>query len=211
MEWARREGMGSMGVKGENPRILVLFPIGLCRSWSVTCSMQLVELGRLNDWKDHFFVEQWATESMEGRTCTVWGSDVYIQAVPRGNTSGGRVPFGRAQRAASLGEGIRKSVLFFFSFPPLWQWQGHPSKQESPHVGLGPKFWGGEASSTLEIFPVPLRPAAHFWSHCWVPCQAPVRSLFLPGIVPISFPCLGLLLRFRAAQGGIPKAASESR
>lgn len=50
-----KEGMGSMGAKGENPRTsgLFLLSVGLCSS------MQLGELHRLNDGKDRLLMEQW--------------------------------------------------------------------------------------------------------------------------------------------------------
>lgn len=65
-------GSGVNGCKGREPQN---FSSVFIPPWTVQVmewsSMQLVELHQLNDGKDHLFMEQWATESMEGRICLV--------------------------------------------------------------------------------------------------------------------------------------------
>lgn len=205
--WDGMSGEGGSGVNGCKGREPQNFSSVFIPPWTVQVmewsSMQLVELHQLNDGKDHLFMEQWATESMEGRICLVWGSDVYIQTVPRANTSSERAQFGRAQCAAFLGEGTRNQFCFFSPFLPCGNDRGTASR--SPHMWAWTQTLRGKPPAPWRFFPCPSG------QHTFGPiaeCRA--RRHSLPGIVPLSFPCLGLLFCFRAARGGIPKAAAES-
>lgn len=127
--------------------------------------MQLGELGRLNVRKDHLFMEHLPQRVWKEGLAQSEALIFIFRQSPEVTHPVGEFILREPSvlRFWEKAPGTRFVLLSLLSSPAT---MAGTEQAGVPTCGPGTQTLRGEASSTLEIFAMPLRPAAHFWPHC---------------------------------------------